>query len=629
MSAKISAPPEGATTKTTGSAPLPGASAKTNGGAPSPAATTKANGSAPSPGASTPVRSTEKTETPPQRWVEAQLVFPVYRAMAEQFNLSGPPCTLEDLCGQDRNEELLQAVRGWFDQMDRDTPVHQVRQLLQANYAAAEKNLRAFALRLLRKPSKQASDRNKVDFVIVQYFAACAPQHVATRDASYADTAQVLRPILGNVSPQTPETLKPLETILEGARQCGSLAELLHSKLLEQGRIVKDGLGDGFYQPDSLVAFCRFNYLLRRAFIRLSHADLRVTRDALCQLEGCGIDRIDCRAAGLSAAEPVAELHRICSDWKHPFRAEFNEYSIPTMLERLIALRAAAEAALAAVAAKPAPEKEVKPAKVPELAIAPEIEEKPAQEKEHDLSVQFNAGPRAAQPKGPQRSAAPSRPAFRSVLALADPPTKSPARRPTAVAEVKPKTDAKTFRVADAGVEQPKLPPPPLAPIVSAPEPGANGAETAAAAGQAQSAAIKEITEVEVENCSEKVWEQLIAAPRDRGRSMSTINVEGVKLLLSSWEVAAFVSDGGTTAKDIRRAVVVRALLAAALETHVTRGDRGRLAAALTLAANEMNRMQGAVERAKSAKQTEDAVNLSMTAKRLLAFVEQAGDLRV
>src|SRR5271167_3305141 len=149
MSAKISAPFAGATTRTDGSAT---------------------------------VRATEKTEAPPQRWVEAQLVFPLYRAMAEQFNLSGPPCTLEDLCGLNRREDLLQAVRAWFDQMDQATPVHQVRQLLQANYAAAEKNLRAFALRLLRKPAKQASDRNKVDFVIVQYFAACAPQHVATRD---------------------------------------------------------------------------------------------------------------------------------------------------------------------------------------------------------------------------------------------------------------------------------------------------------------------------------------------------------------------------------------------------------------------------------------------------------------
>jgi hypothetical protein len=39
--------------------------------------------------------------------------------------------------------------------------------------------------------------------------------------------------------------------------------------------------------------------------------------------------------------------------------------------------------------------------------------------------------------------------------------------------------------------------------------------------------------------------------------------------------------------------------------------------------------MQTCVEKAKAAKNTESAVNLSMTAKRLLAFIEQAGDLRV
>ena len=110
---------------------------------------------------------------------------------------------------------------------------------------------------------------------------------------------------------------------------------------------------------------------------------------------------------------------------------------------------------------------------------------------------------------------------------------------------------------------------------------------------------------------------------------MSNIHVDGVKLLLSSWEVGAFVSEDGSIARDIRRAVVVRALLAAALENHAAKGDRARLAAALTLAANEINRMQGCVERAKAAKHTEGAVNLSMTAKRLLAFIEQAGDLRI
>lgn len=584
----------------------------------------KSNGT--TAGATLTIPATDKTEAPPQRWVESQLVFPVYRAMAEQFNLSGPPCRLEDLTGPDRCEEILRATRTWFDEMDEQTAVNQVRQLLQANYAAAEKNLRAFALRLLRKQAKKPSDRNKVDFVIVQYFAATAPQNVATRDVSYADTAQVLRPILGTVSPVTPEALQPLESILGAACSAKSLRELLHSDLLKQGHQIKDSLGDAFYQPESLVAFCRFNYLLRRSFIRLSHADLRVTRDALCQLEGCGIDRVDCRAAGLSAAEPVAELHRICSDWKHPFRAEFSEYSVPTMLERLIALRTAAEAAITNVAGKAAPEPK-KPEKAGEplsggIPLAEmESESESEKEPEQDLSVQLNPGPRVAQPAGSHRGAAPARPAFRSVLALAEPQAKAaPTHSPAAVVESPRASAGQTFRVAEAGPAAPKPPREAAAPIVSAPAAApSNGTQTLPA----------EITETDVENCSEKLWEQLIAAPRDRGRSMSTIHIDGVKLLLSSWEVTAFVSDGGPTAKDIRRAVVVRALLAAALENHVAKGNRGRLASALSLAANEMNRLQGAVEKAKSAKQTEGAVNLAMTAKRLLAFVEQAGDLRV
>ncbi len=602
-------------------APSPGTPATAKGGAPVAGAAGKTNGSVPSPGTKPAIPATERTEAPPQRWIEAQLVFPVYRAMAEQFNLPGPPCRIEDLCGQDRCEEMLRATRTWFEEMDEQTPVNQVRQLLQAHYAAAEKNLRAFAIRLLRKPAKKPSDRNKVDFVMVQYFAATAPQHVATRDVSYADTALVLRPILGAVPPLAPEALQPLEDILHAARCAGSLAELLHSKLLEHGRQIKDGMGDAFYQPESLVAFCRFNYLLRRAFIRLSHADLRVTRDALCQLEGCGVHRIDCRAAGLSATEPVAELHRICSDWKHPFRAEFSEYSIPTMLERLIALRAAAEAALAGVAGKAAAEA----GKAQDVAVEAEDEK----EAENDLSVQLNPGPRAARPEASHRSPGTSRPAFRSVLALAEPGVKVPPGVPARAAQAQAKPAPATFRVAEAGSGEHKRAPEPAADISNAQEPAPRATGIAAAALETAPTQPHEITETEVENCSEKVWEQLISAPRDRGRSMSTIHIDGVKLLLSSWEVAAFVSDGGPTAKDIRRAVVVRALLAAALENHVAKGNRGRLASALTLAANEMNRLQGAVEKAKSAKQTEGAVNLAMTAKRLLAFVEQAGDLRV
>jgi hypothetical protein len=168
------------------------------------------------------------------------------------------------------------------------------------------------------------------------------------------------------------------------------------------------------------------------------------------------------------------------------------------------------------------------------------------------------------------------------------------------------------------------------APATSSSNPALNQAASTRSPAPAEKPAAtpKEITEAEIDGCSEKIWEQLISAPPGRGRSMSTVTVGSARLLLSSWEVAAFVSEGGQTAQDIRRAVAVRALLAVALDAHTAGGDPPRLAAALELAANEMNRLQGCVERAKSAKQTEGAVNLSMTAKRLLAFIEQAEDLR-
>ena len=41
---------------------------------------------------------------------------------------------------------------------------------------------------------------------------------------------------------------------------------------------------------------------------------------------------------------------------------------------------------------------------------------------------------------------------------------------------------------------------------------------------------------------------------------MSTVVLQDTKVLLSSWEVAAFVTQGDQEAEDLRRAVVARAL---------------------------------------------------------------------
>jgi hypothetical protein len=133
---------------------------------------------------------------------------------------------------------------------------------------------------------------------------------------------------------------------------------------------------------------------------------------------------------------------------------------------------------------------------------------------------------------------------------------------------------------------------------------------------------------VDSEKCLEAIWEQLIAAPPSRGRSMSTVVLQDTKVLLSSWEVAAFVAEGDQEAEDLRRAVVARALLAVAMDERKRSGDLNQLGAALTLAKSEVSYFQGRVEQAKRAKNTEAAVNLGISTKRLLSFIEEAEKLQ-
>jgi hypothetical protein len=132
----------------------------------------------------------------------------------------------------------------------------------------------------------------------------------------------------------------------------------------------------------------------------------------------------------------------------------------------------------------------------------------------------------------------------------------------------------------------------------------------------------------DAEKCLEAIWEQLIAAPPSRGRSMSTVVLQDTKVLLSSWEVAAFVSEGGQESEDLRRAVVARALLAVATDQRKRSGEENALGSALALARSEVSYFQGRVEQAKRSKNTEAAVNLGISTKRLLSFMEEAEKLQ-
>ena len=190
---------------------------------------------------------------------------------------------------------------------------------------------------------KTPSDRDKIDFLLVQYFSLCAPSGLEDSDVDLEYIAQVLEPVLGPAPSKAPLWLNSLETVLESAARCRRLSELLHSGVLEQGRKLKSQSADRYFEPSAMAAFARYSFMIRRVFFRLMHDDLNAILDGLRELERRGIDSLDCRRAQFSADEPTTRLRMICQSWKVMFHAE---YSSGQPLRMLVDLRASVDDAL-------------------------------------------------------------------------------------------------------------------------------------------------------------------------------------------------------------------------------------------------------------------------------------------
>ena len=68
---------------------------------------------------------------------------------------------------------------------------------------------------------------------------------------------------------------------------------------------MKEGAGGMFYDPAAMIAFVRFNFLLRRTLIELMHADLIYIRSGINHLENVG-----------------AKTRELPSVWPHLHRAD-------------------------------------------------------------------------------------------------------------------------------------------------------------------------------------------------------------------------------------------------------------------------------------------------------------------
>jgi hypothetical protein len=277
-------------------------------------------------------------------WRDARLLYPLYAALSREFVIELPAHSDLEADVDAPGQESVEQARQLFSDLDARIQVHQLRQFLQTTTLGSDEALRTLLVHHLRRAEHSDSDRDKIDFLLVQFFSHCAPSRLEDTDVDMAYVAQTLEPVLGSVDVNVPDWLKPLDEVIQSADGCRNLNQLLTTRVLEKGRKIKSSCGQNYFLPTAMVAFTRFSFLMRRIFFRLMHQDLNAILDGLRELENRGVKTLDCRRAQFSAEEPIARLRMICQSWKVMFHAE---YSSGQPVSMLVDLRAVVETALA------------------------------------------------------------------------------------------------------------------------------------------------------------------------------------------------------------------------------------------------------------------------------------------
>src|SRR5207248_10299311 len=246
-------------------------------------------------------------------WQAARLLYPLSAALGRRFVIDPPPCADLESGVDGPSEESVEQARQWFLDMDQRIQVHQLRQFLQTTTLTSEEGLRTLLEHHLQKAQRSDSDRDKTDFLLVQFFSHCAPSRLEDADVDIGYVAQVLEPVLQVSELTLPESVQPLEEFIQAANGCRGLHELLSSGMLEKGRKLKASAGENYFTTVAMIAFTRFSFLMRRVLFRLMHQGLNAILDGLREPELCGVSsRAWCPPRFFGGA-PLARLCTSCN----------------------------------------------------------------------------------------------------------------------------------------------------------------------------------------------------------------------------------------------------------------------------------------------------------------------------
>jgi hypothetical protein len=510
------------------------------------------------------------------QWRAARRLYPIYTAIATQFGLGAPPFESLGAVG-DSESEILNRVEKWLAEMDGRIEAHQFRQILQTSFlATSEDKLNALIERHLRKEPKAEADRDKLAFLLVQYFALCAPPSFHERVVSLEEVAEVLEPVLGECAPFIPSWLQPMEELIAAMRQCASLRELDENRVIDRGRQLRTEVGDSYFTANSLLAFTYFGYLVRRTCYELMQVDLKAIEDGLAVLENQGVAVVDCRGAELSDHEPLDSVRQICRNWH---RSVTPDYSQDKSFGRLLQLRAAVDKAVTVA---------LQPITLEEAAAA----QRRLERRVHELAAEVAELRRQV-----------------SELKGEAPPSAA-----AEVVESEPSADHSTAASGPGAAGPATVSSAPGIP--SAPSPAKAPSDDGYSLEQAERLAAGEM-----EACITRMKE-MFSTKKVSGAA--SIAVGGTKLLLTPFEVGAFLNKSDPQSALIQKAAASRVLLVDAMEEYKRTRQRSPLKLRLPGAKATADEVQALIATLRQARKTEEAENFASLARQLTAIVQQA-----
>jgi hypothetical protein len=580
----------------------------------------------------------------------ARLIYPFYCKLIEQFELEMFPCRDLDSDAEE-TPETMQRVQLWLNEADRHIDASHIREMLQAQFMLDEESLRALLLWYLRKESKTDSDRYKVDFLLGHYLAQNVAPGVSQRELNLARASEILEPILGEN--KYLRVLEELEACLRELEGCQGLEDLAARNVLERGRALKASAGEAYFTPGAMVAFTRFNFLVRRQFIHFLENDLQAITRVLSELENRNVHTINCTAAGLAENESTQSLRQMVKKWKKPFSGKYSDahwFLQITKLRKLLAQKLdqaparvggrpeakapATESSSVASAASsrqplPAQAQATTPASGKKSAatapsateaapakVGPGVAKKPAFPK-MDFG-KILSGYVTASRRWVQQS-------FRAVgkrFAQAITFLKSKIR-PSGSSAASPAASGKGLLPGTAPGAPPGTPPGRAATSAG----NINGKAPVSAAGAPASSAgtrgkvVHQAATASVPGFIKQIAQQVQAAAPG---SEPMVEIEGTLFELAEWELTAFRQPGDNLSGVLQRSAAVRAVLFAALARYHAGGESSELNAVLKMAYSESAMLQERVTQVRNSKGPNAAATLSASTRQLLELVEGA-----